>query len=333
MGLNRKKVLCLDSISKRMEILIMEQLSKEIDIVFCKDKKDWEKHIRTANVLITFTHGISKEWIEKADDCVFIQKLGAGINNIDLVEASKRKIPVANAPGLNSTAVAEHSVILMLSVFKHLVTAHNYIVHKGEWLKTQLRDHSYQLSYKKVGLIGFGNIGREVCRLLKGFECEISYYDTYRLSNEKEAELGVSYKNLDKLIQESDVVSLHVPLNSGTYHLVNKERLLLMKETAVLINTCRGGVIDEDALYDVLKSGRLTGAGLDVFETEPIEKDNKLASLPNVILTPHIGGGTNEAMEAVIQKACLNINSVLSNGKLPNEKDIVNFNELQSCSI
>jgi phosphoglycerate dehydrogenase-like enzyme len=323
----------MDNLSKRMESLLLEQLSKDIDIIFSRDRTDWEKHISTAEVLITFTQGISKEWIEKADTCIFIQKLGAGVNNIDLVEASKRNIPVANAPGLNSTAVAEHAVILMLSVFKHLVTAHNHIAQKGEWLKTQLRDQSYQLSYKKVGLIGFGNIGREVRRLLKGFECEISYYDMYRLPPEEEEELGVIYKDINELIQESDVVSLHVPLNQYTHHLMNEQRLKMMKKTAVLINTCRGGVIDEDALYEVLKSGQLTGAGLDVFETEPINQDNKLASLSNVILTPHIGGGTNEAMEAVIQKASRNINSILSSGRVPNEKDIVNLKELQHFTI
>lgn len=309
-----------------MESLILDQLPKESDIIFCSnDQNDWEEHIKSSDVLVTFTKGISKEWIEKAEKCIFIQKLGAGVNNIDLAEASKRNIPVANTPGLNSTSVAEHAVTLMLSVFKHLVTAHNHIIYKSEWLKTQLRDRSYQLSYKKVGLVGFGNIGREVRRLLKGFECEISYFDTVRLPLTEEKELGVQFKELNTLIQESDIISLHVPLNQHTHHLINEVRLGMMKKSAVLINTCRGGVINEDALYQALKAGQLTGAGLDVFESEPIDKDHKLASLPNVILTPHIGGGTNEAMEAVIKKACENINSILSTGIIQNDKEIVNF--------
>lgn len=325
----RRKVLCMDKLSEKMKRLSRQYLADNIEIVFCDQLADCEKNIATSDVLVTFTQGISKEWIEKAAQCIFIQKLGAGVNNIDISAASKRNIPVANTQGLNARAVAEHTIMLMLAVYKHLVAAHNQIVHEGKWLKTELRDYSYQLSYKKVGLIGFGNIGREVLKVLKGFQCEVSYYDLFRLSTEEEERLNVKYVDLDSLIRDSDILSLHVPLNEKTYHLLNEARLKMMKKTAVLINTCRGGVIDEEALFEVLQSGHLLGAGLDVFEKEPISRDHKLTKWPNVILTPHIGGGTNEAMESVLQKAFENINHMLVEGKLPNEKDIVNMKDLK----
>jgi phosphoglycerate dehydrogenase-like enzyme len=318
----------MDKISERMESLCRGYLGELSELVFCKDDSDREKHISSANVLVTFTEGVSRKWLEKAESCVLIQKLGAGVNNIDIEGATNRNIQVSNTVGLNATSVAEHSVLLMAATLKHLVTAHNKIVQEGIWLKTGLRDRSYELSYKKVGLVGFGNIGRQVKRILSGYGCEVFYYDIYRLPPEEEKALGVKYMEIDSLIEEADIVSLHVPLNKHTYHLLNEDRLRRMKKTAVLINTCRGGVVDEKALYEVLSSGHLTGAGLDVFESEPITNEHLLASLPNVILTPHIGGGTKEAMEAVIQKACENINSVLHDGTVTNEDSVVNRKEL-----
>ncbi len=311
-----------------MQELIQSYLGNNHQIFFCQTKSDYKKFISSAQVLITFTYGIPKEVLAEAKECIFIQKLGAGVNNIDIEGASKRNIPVANTPGLNATSVAEHTVSLITATYKHIVTAHNEIVQHGKWLKTELRDDSYELFYKKVGLVGFGNIGRIVRRILKGYECDVYYYDVFRLSSDEEKKLGIKYVNLDQLLEIVDVVSLHVPLSDHTYHLMDRNRLLKMKETAVLINTCRGGVIDENALYEVVKSGHLTGVGLDVLESEPISKENKLVELPNVIITPHIGGGTVEAMEAVVKQACENINAVLDSGVVMQEHTVVNAMDL-----
>lgn len=311
-----------------MKRLSVAYAADDTEVIFCENDEDVLRYISSANILVTFTNGISAEWLAKAKECVLIQKLGIGVNNIDIDGANRRKIPVANTPGLNATAVAEHTVALMTSTLKHIVNAYNKMVYEGKWLKTGLRDFSYQLSHKKVGLIGFGNIGREVRRILRGYDCEVFYYDLYRLSPEEEKELDIKYVEFNQLIQESDVVSLHVPLNKHTYHLMGKNNLEKMKKTAILINACRGGVIDEKALYEVLKSGHLTGVGLDVFETEPITKNNMLTTLPNAVLTPHIAGGTNEAMEAVAAFAFENINSMLKTGKVINTDAIVNLNAL-----
>lgn len=320
----KKKVLILDRISEKMEKLCLDHAYPGTQIIFCRDDNDREEHIANSEILVTFTRGVPKGWISKAKRCILIQKLGAGTNNIDIEEASSRNIPVANTKGLNATSVAEHTVTLMTATLKHIVHAHNGIVLEDKWLKTELRDQSYQISYKKIGLVGFGNIGRQVNKILKGYECEVYYYDVYRLSKTEERKLGITYIELEDLIQKSNIISLHVPLNEQTHHLLNEKRLNKMKKNAVLINTCRGGVIDEKALYKVLKSGHLLGAGLDVFESEPITNENKLTKLPNVVLTPHIGGGTNEAMEAVIREAFCNINRVLSGGKADNERSLIN---------
>lgn len=326
--LNQNKVVCMDNLSDKMKFLLQKQLQEDSEIFFCESDEERDAHIVSAKVLLTFTKGISKIWIEKANSCKLIQKLGAGVNNIDIEEASKRGILVSNAKGMNSRSVAEHAVLLMLSVFKRLIPAHNGIVYKGDWLKTGLRDQSYQLTEKSVGLIGLGDIGKNVVKILKGFGCEVYYYDVVRLPVANEEELGIKYMELDSLLQVSEVVSLHVPLTKETHHLINRNRLSLMKSTAILVNTCRGGVIDEEALFEALQTNKILGGGIDVFEHEPIDQNHKLASLSNVVLTPHIGGGTVEAMEAVIKKSCANINYFLTNNTYENVEDIVNLEKI-----
>jgi phosphoglycerate dehydrogenase-like enzyme len=328
------KLVCTDKLSNKMKMLIRKNVSeKNIEVFFCDNNGDTETHIGTADVLITFTNGISKEWIEQAESCRFIQKLGAGVNNIDIVEASRKGIAISNTRGLNARSVAEHTVLLMLALYKHLITAHNYIVQHGIWLKTGLRDFSYELTNKKIGLIGLGNIGREVVKLLKGFQCEIVYFDVNRISEEEERELGIQYTDVDTLLEISDVISLHVPLTKDTHHFINENKLGMMKSTALLINTCRGGVVDEEALYQVLKEKKILGAGFDVFEHEPIDQNHRFVSLDNVVITPHIGGGTVEAMEKVIEKACSNINYFLSKGYYLDETDVVNLEEIKEIEV
>jgi D-3-phosphoglycerate dehydrogenase len=324
----KKKVVSLDKISNKMKDLIQSKLDPGFEIVFCENDKEVENHISTADVLITFTRGISREWLEKAEACRFIQKLGAGVNNIDLETATKKGIPVSNTKGGNARSVAEHAVLLMMAVYKQLIVADNEIVYEGNWLKTELRDNSYELSNKKVGLVAFGNIGKEVAKILQGFQCDVRYYDVYRLTAEQETELNVRFMELDQLLADSDVISLHAPLNEQTYHLINEEKLKLMKPTSILINTCRGGIVDEEALYRCLNNRQILGAGLDVFEKEPVDQSHPLTTLNNIVLTPHIGGGTVEAMQNVIDKACRNINHFLLCESFYDQADVVNLSAL-----
>jgi phosphoglycerate dehydrogenase-like enzyme len=322
------RVVSLDKISDRMKSLIRSKLHSDFEIVFCENDHDVQNHISSANVLITFTRGISKEWMEQAETCRFIQKLGAGVNNVDLETASNRGIPVSITKGGNARSVAEHAVILMMMVFKQINIAHNEIVNKGSWLKTELRDRSYELSHKKVGLVGFGAIGKEVAKLLQGFDCDIRYFDVYRLTDEQQIQNNVRFMELDQLLAESDVVSLHTPLNEQTYHLINEHKLKLMKPTSILINTCRGGIVDEEALYRCLLNQQILAAGLDVFEKEPIDLGHPFTMLTNIVLTPHIGGGNVEAMHNVVDKACRNINHFHQHGSFYDEMDIVNLSAL-----
>jgi len=326
-----KTVLVVDKISPKTRVISRKYLTPDADIFFYDSDADIDAHVATADVLITSTKGVSKELLARAPKCVFIQKYGAGVNNIAIDEATKRGIPVGYTGATNSRSVAEYAMMLMLAVCKHIPTAHNKLVNEGKWLKAVLRDDCYQMSYKKIGIIGFGNIGRQVAGLLNGFQCDISYHDVIRPPMEVEKELGVKYAELDTLIKEADVLTIHVPLMDQTRHLMNEIRLMSMKPTAILVNTSRGELIDEQALIKVLQSGHLAGAGIDVYEKEPIDQHHPLTKIERVILSCHNGGGTIEAIDAVVRSAMENINSILAEGKIANEKAIVNQKELAAA--
>lgn len=325
---SRRKVLVVDRISQKTREFSRKYLTSDADLYFVEDV---DQQIGTADVLVSNT-AITKEMLERAPKCIFLQKYGSGMNNVAVAEATKRGIPVANAPGKNAQAVAEYAVMLMLAVYKNIITAHNKLANEGLWLKSVLRDRCYELSHKTVGLIGLGNIGRRVAKLLKGFECDVIYYDVVRPTTEQENELDVRYADLDTLLAKSDVVSLHVPLLSETDKLIDARRLKLMKPTAILINTSRGQVVDEKALIELLQSGHLLGAGIDAFEMEPADKNNPLMKMENVVVSPHNGGGTNESIAAVVQFGCENINAILKDGTFAHESSIVNLNDLPGRS-
>lgn len=317
----KPNVLCLEPLSAGMRSLIEEQLSGHCNLMFFDDVAQGETMLPAADAIIVFTKGISKESIKKATKCRVVQKLGAGYDKIDLQQLKEQGITLTVTKGVNARSVAEHAVLLMMAVYKRLVTAHNGILN-GKWFKTALRDYSYEVTGKQVGFIGLGNIGKDVCKLLSGFDVKICYYDVFRLSEDEEKKLNVSFLPLEQLAKVSDIISLHVPLNESTRNLVNQKLLGLMKKTAIIVNTCRGEVVDEDALYDALASGKLLGAGLDVFTAEPLSAESKLRRLDNVVLSPHIGGGTMDAMQRVAISASKNILGVLS-GDGPNKNDVI----------
>ncbi len=234
---------------------------------------------------------LTKELIEKADNCKIIARVGVGLDNIDEVTAKAKNIRVINAVEGAMTAVAELVLGLMFALARQITRGDNGI-RNGEWLKKELK--GTELKGKYLGLIGCGNIGKRLGRLAKGLNMNIIGYDVIPIDPEFTKEVGLMKTDLDTLLQSSDYVSIHVPLLDSTYHLIDSKKLSIMKKTAKIINTSRGGVIDEDALYDALKNENLGGAALDVFEKEPAT-DSPLATLPNVILTPHIGAQTKEA--------------------------------------
>jgi len=234
---------------------------------------------------------LTKELIEKADNCKIIARVGVGLDNIDEDAAKVKNIRVINAVEGAMTAVAELVLGLMFALARQIPRA-DRTIRNGEWLKKELK--GTELKGKYLGLIGCGNIGKRLGRLARGLNMNIIGYDVIPIDQEFTKDVGLMKTDLDTLLQSSDYVSIHVPLLDSTYHMIDAKKLSLMKKTAKIINTSRGGVIDEEALYEALKNGNLGGAALDVFENEPAT-NTKLATLDNVILTPHIGAQTKEA--------------------------------------
>ena len=234
---------------------------------------------------------ITQELIEKAEICKIIARVGVGLDNIDQEAAKEKNIRVLNAVEGAITAVAELVIGLMLSMAREIPRADREI-RNGNWIKKELM--GTELKGKYLGIVGLGNIGKRLGRLARALNMNIIGYDVTEIDDEFSKEVGLMKADLDTLLSSSDYVSFHVPLLDSTHHMINAEKLKLMKKTARIINTARGGVIDEDALYNSLKDGDLAGAALDVFEAEPATGNN-LTSLPNFVATPHMGAQTKEA--------------------------------------
>ena len=234
---------------------------------------------------------MTRELIEKADKCQIIARVGVGLDNIDQNAAKEKNIRVINAVEGAITAVAELVIGLMLSMAREIPRADREI-RNGNWIKKELM--GTELKGKYLGIVGLGNIGKRLGRLAKALNMNIIGYDVVPIDDEFSKEVGLMKADLDTLLSSSDYISFHVPLLDSTHHMINAEKLKLMKKTARIINTARGGVIDEEALYNSLKDGDLAGAALDVFETEPAT-GNKLTTIPNFIATPHMGAQTKEA--------------------------------------
>ncbi len=242
-------------------------------------------------VIVRSRTTITKEMIDKAEKCKIIARVGVGLDNVDQEAAKAKNIRVINAVEGAMNAVAELVLGLMLSLARQ-TTRGDRAIRNGQWLKKELK--GTELKGKYLGIIGMGNIGKRLGRLARALNMNIIGFDVIPIDEDFSKEVGLMKADLDTLLQSSDYVSIHVPLLDSTYHLIDAKKIGIMKKTAKIINTSRGGVIDEDALYESLKNGNLGGAALDVFEKEPAI-GTKLTELDNVILTPHIGAQTKEA--------------------------------------
>ncbi len=233
-----------------------------------------------------------------------VSQYAVGYDNIDVECATRLGIYVTNTPNVLTEATAELTWALILATARHIVKADKY-VRSGEWYRSGTGWHpelllGMELRGKTLGIIGFGRIGRAVARIgAKGFGMKVLYYSRHRAPREVEEELNATYVPLERLLQESDVVSIHVPLTPETRGMIGEKELKLMKPTAILVNTARGAVVDPDALVKALREGWIAGAGLDVFHEEPLPPDHPLTRLENVVLAPHIGSATREAREAM----------------------------------
>ncbi len=312
-------VFCVDLLPPAMRDLMAAQKPDGLDLVFVETGEEVERVAKAqhADYILCSWTPVSARVIEAAAKLRLIQKYGIGVDKIDLSAAKRRGIPVCISAGVNAVAVAETTIALMLAVYKRLCVAHSSL-RAGQWLKWDLRMGCYELWKKTVGLVGGGHIGRAVAkRLSHGFECRVLYYDVCRLPRETEAALGMLYMPLEELLRDSDIVSLHLPLLPDTRGLMGAKTFGMMKPTAVLINTARGGVVDEPALIEALQKGTIAGAGLDVFAKEPPDRDNPLFQMDNVVVTPHYAGGTMDTMKRIIGHAFDNILKAERGERLP----------------
>src|SRR5947199_7844836 len=239
-----------------------------------------------------------------------IQLISAGYDRLDIEAARQARVPVANNGGSNSVAVAEHTLMLILAVYKKLAWHHNNVI-AGKWRVGDFaQTRVYELAGKTLGIVGLGNIGKKVARRAAAFDMDIQYHDIARLTEDQEDALGVRFVLLAELLRTSDVVSLHVPLDDTTRNLLGAREFAMMKTSAILINTCRGPVVDEAALHRALLDGQIAGAGLDVMVEEPPAPNHPLFALPNVTLTPHSAGPTWENWTARFRNGFDNIQRV-----------------------
>ncbi|WP_408007982.1 2-hydroxyacid dehydrogenase [Pseudalkalibacillus sp. A8] len=306
-----KKILYFDDTFDEFKDILLAHTPPGFDLIFWEELtgQEREEQLQQSDYLLVATKKIGEELLVKAKKAKFIQKTGVGMDNIDLLVADQHKLPACNTPGANATGVAELTILLILALYRKLPLI-NKETKNGNWLMWELRPSSYEMEGKTHGFIGFGNIGREAAKRSKAFGTNILYYDKFRATLEQEQQLGATYASVEEVLKQSDIISLHIPFLPETKGLIGETELKMMKDNAVLINVARGGIVQEDALYAALVERRIAGAALDVWENEPINPENPLLALENLIASPHIGAGTRDTLNRVLHMAFQNIKRV-----------------------
>jgi len=275
------------------------------------------KKVRDVDGLLTLlTDRVDAALIGAASKLKVISNLAVGYDNIDLVEATRRGIVVGNTPEVLTETTADFAFALLMSAARRVVEADTF-TRKGQWKAWgPMVMLGQDVHHATLGIIGLGRIGTEVAKRAKGFGMKVLYYDQQR-RNKEERQLGVEYASeLSTLLSRSDFISLHIPLNPQTYHLIGAPEFALMKPTAILVNTSRGPVVDQKALYDVLKSHQIFAAAIDVTEVEPIPPEDPLLTLDNLILTPHIASASFITRTSMATMAAANLIAGL-HGQIP----------------
>ncbi len=270
--------------------------------------------LRQADYVILRTLRLDAPEIALLDKCRLIQRWGAGFDTVDIAAAGSRGIPVAVTAGMNAVPVSEMALALMLAVYRNLVPMTRDTM-EGVWSRETYAKRSYTISGKTVGIYGIGNIGRKVAALTRAFGAEVIYYDPFRLPEDREKELGVTFVDPDTLVKDSDILSLHAPLTQQTRNFICADTLAKMKDGAVLINTAREELVDYAAVAQALKEGKLLGAGFDAIE-EDLIRTNLFEGLQNVVLTQHLGGNTTDNALQMAQRIAQQINAVRNGEKL-----------------
>lgn len=270
--------------------------------------------VADADFLILFPARLSDEVLRAAPRLKLIQLVSAGYEHMNLALCSELGIPVANNGGANAIDVAEHTLALILGLYRRLVEQDRSL-RQGHWDQVDSGRNTYTIHGKIAALVGLGHIGRHVARRLKAFGSDILYVDALPAPAEVEAELALERVELDEALSRADILSLHVPLTEDTRGLISARELSLMQPSALLINTCRGPVVDEAALVAALQRRQILGAGLDVFEREPLPSGHPLLELPNLLLTPHAAGITRDTWKRRGQFVFANLERVCAGGQ------------------
>ena len=285
-----------------------------LDVAICPESDDARlfELIEDAEVLWHCLRPVDADLLNAAPRLRLVQKIGVGVNTIDLALAESRGIAVCNMPGTNSRAVAEHALGLMLAVLRQVPRFDADVRSGSGWAWDPNRqDRLGEICGRTIGLVGYGSVPRILAPILEAMGAQVLY-----TARSPAATATGSYRPLDVLLAESDIVSLHVPLTAATQGLLNAPRFAIMKPGAILINTARGGLVDEPALLAALRAGRLTGAGLDVFAEEPLPTGHPLFALANVVLAPHVAWLTRETLDRSLAVAVDNCRRLASGDAL-----------------
>ncbi len=283
--INRKGIEYLEE--KNVEVIELSPGSTQMDLF--KISKEYDGLITRGGIKI------SRELMDQSPKLKVVGVHGIGCDHVDLQAAGEKGIVVCNTPDALTVTVAEMALGLLLAILRNIVSA-DKAVRKGEWNRKYSDLIGTELAGKTVGIIGMGRIGQATAERIKAFGAKILYWSRTR-KTELESIFGFEWREFDKLLEESDIISMHIPGTPDTYHMIGEREIGLMKKGVRIINTARGRVIDETALVKALDSGKIASAGLDVFEEEPLDPENPLCSLDNVILTPHLGASNREGME------------------------------------
>lgn len=320
---NRWKIACLDVWEPDVRAATEAVKPPEFDLHFAEsfDEDEQLNVARDSDFIMACWGPVPGSLIEQSPNVRMVHKWGIGYDKIDLEACRRQGIPVLITAGANKGPVAEHTIMLILAVYRQL-TRVDRGVRTGHWMKKEARSIARRLDGKTVGLLGFGNIGKAVAQKIRGFDVNLIYYDIVRPDSAVERDLAATFVPFEQLLADSDVLSVHVPLDDATRAIINGDSIARMKDGAVLINCARGEIIDLDAVDAALTAGKLTGAGIDVWPTEPASPEHPLLKHENVVATPHTAGAVYDNVGHVSAHVFRNMQRLLNGEPLP-EADVI----------
>ena len=295
------KILMFGAFAPKGVDYFREHAAGKYELAFGSTYEDLEKHADAA-YLVLRGPAMDAAHIATLKNARVLHRWGVGYNDVDVKAAGERGIRVAITAGMNAQPVAEMAALLILASFRHF-TQHIDDAKHEKLLGSYLIPDSWMICGRRAGIVGMGAIGRRLTKILQGFGAEVVYYDVFRMNEEAEKEMNVTFLPLEELLKTSDIVSLHMPLLDSTRNMINAERIAMMKPDALLVNTARGGIVDTDALLKAVQERRIWGAALDTVEGEPLPADHPIFKEPHILLTPHVGGNTED--NVVNMAACV----------------------------